>query len=168
MKGVIDLLSYLSAFSVIAAIALILGVVLVIVEMFIPGFGLPGISGVLLIALGIFLQAKTLEEALLLLLVVAAILGVALFIVLCTARKNRFSKSPIVLNSSIHPAPQTDMQYFMGREGVTSTPLRPAGIADFDGVRLDVIAEAEFVPAGVRVRIVKAEGNRIVVRRIEA
>lgn len=166
LKGVLALLSYLSAFSIIAAVALILGIVLVVLEMFIPGFGLPGISGILLIGLGIYLQAKTLEEALMLLLAIVALLGIALFIMLCVTRKKRFAKSPIVLNASIHPAPQTDMHYFNGREGVVVTPLRPAGAVDFDGVRLDVLAEAEFVPAGARVRIIKAEGNRILVRRI--
>ena len=43
------MLSYLSAFSIVAAILLILGISLVIFEMFIPGFGAPGISGIVLI-----------------------------------------------------------------------------------------------------------------------
>lgn len=49
------MLQYLAGFSVIAAVALILGIALAILEMFIPGFGLPGISGIILIVLGIFL-----------------------------------------------------------------------------------------------------------------
>jgi membrane-bound ClpP family serine protease len=161
------LLSYLATFSLIAAIALILGIALVIVEMFIPGFGLPGISGIILIALGIYLQASSVQEAVLLLLCVVAILSIALFVMLFLTGKKRVEKNPIVLHTSINPAPQTDMSYFMGREGTVSTPLRPAGIADFDGVRLDVVAEAEFVEAGQRVRVIRADGNRIVVRHIK-
>ena len=46
------------------------------------------------------------------------------------------------------------------------TPLRPVGVADFDGVRLDVAAEAEFVKKGEHVRIIKTEGSRIIVRKV--
>lgn len=160
------MLSYLSAFSIIAAVALIFGIALLVLEMFIPGFGLPGISGIVLIALGIALQAKTIIEALLLLAAVVALLGVALFIMLLVTRTKGFASSPIVLSTSIHPEPASDMAYLLGKEGKVLTPLRPAGTADFDGVRLDVVAEAAFVPADTAVRIIKAEGNRIVVRQI--
>ena len=160
------MLSYLSTFSILAAAALILGIALVVLEMFIPGFGLPGISGIVLIGLGIYLQAKTVTEALLLLVAVVAILGIALFIMLLVTKTKGFAKSPIVLSASIHPEPANDLSYLEGKEGKVLTPLRPAGTADFDGVRLDVVAEAAFVPAGESVRIIKAEGNRIVVRQI--
>ncbi len=159
------MLQYLAGFSVIAAVALILGIALAILEMFIPGFGLPGISGIILIVLGIFLQAKTAEEAVLLLLIVLAILGIALAVMLLVTKKKSFAKSPIVL-STTNSAPQTDMNYFLGREGVVLTPLRPVGVVDFDGVRLDVAAEAEFVKKGEHVRIIKTEGSRIIVRKV--
>jgi len=160
------MLSYLSTFSVIAAVALLIGIALVVLEMFIPGFGLPGISGLILIGLGIFLQAKSLIEAMLLLAAVVALLGIALFIMLLVTKTKGFKNSPIVLTTSIQPEPMSDMAYLVGKEGKVLTPLRPAGTADFDGVRLDVVAEAAFVPADTTVRIIKAEGNRIVVRQI--
>ena len=159
------MLQYLAGVSVIAAVALILGIALAILEMFIPGFGLPGISGIILIVLGIFLQAKTAEEAVLLLLIALAILGIALAVMLLVTKKKNFAKSPIVL-STTNSAPQTDMNYFLGREGVVLTPLRPVGVVDFDGVRLDVAAEAEFVKKGEHVRIIKTEGSRIIVRKV--
>ena len=48
------MLAYLSAFSVIAAVFLILGIALLVLEMFIPGFGLPGTCGAICLAVGIF------------------------------------------------------------------------------------------------------------------
>ena len=44
--------------------------------------------------------------------------------------------------------------------------LRPAGTAEFDGERLDVVSEGEYLEAGTRVQIVRTEGRRIVVRKI--
>ena len=59
------------------------------------------------------------------------------------------------------------MQVFLGKEGETTTVCRPTGMAEFDGVKLNVVSEGEFLPAGTRVRIVQVEGSRIVVRVIK-
>ena len=56
------------------------------------------------------------------------------------------------------------MQVLVGRRGLTSSVLRPAGIADFDGVRLNVVTEGGFIEKDVSVEIVRVEGTRIVVR----
>ena len=61
-----------------------------------------------------------------------------------------------------------DMEVFLGKEGTTITVLRPTGMAEFDGVRLNVVSEGEFVQNGVKVRIVDVEGSRILVRTVEA
>jgi len=55
----------------------------------------------------------------------------------------------------------------VGREGVTVTPLRPAGMAEIDGAKVDVVALGDFIERDVRVRVVDNSGNRVVVRRIE-
>ena len=54
----------------------------------------------------------------------------------------------------------------MGREGTTTGVLRPTGIADFDGVRLNVCSEGDFVEPGERVRITAIDGSRIIVRKV--
>jgi membrane-bound serine protease (ClpP class) len=53
----------------------------------------------------------------------------------------------------------------IGKQGVSSTPLHPAGIAEFQGERVDVVSEGELIDAGVAVKVVKVDGNRVVVRR---
>jgi len=44
------------------------------------------------------------------------------------------------------------------------TVLNPAGIAEFDGVRLNVVSEASYMTKGTKVKVIQVEGNRIVVR----
>ncbi len=51
----------------------------------------------------------------------------------------------------------------MGGRGAALTTLRPAGIADFDGRRVDVVADCNFIEKGRPVRVVAVEGNRVVV-----
>ncbi|MFR5795923.1 MAG: NfeD family protein [Christensenellales bacterium] len=61
-------------------------------------------------------------------------------------------------------AQQQDMQVFVGHEGKTLSVLRPSGIGDFDGVRLNVVTEGEFIENGTPIRIVRVEGGKIVVK----
>ena len=52
----------------------------------------------------------------------------------------------------------------LGLQGVTLTELRPVGIGMFDGRRLDIITEGQFIQSQAAVKIVSAHGSRIVVR----
>ncbi len=52
----------------------------------------------------------------------------------------------------------------LGKEGVTVSELRPAGIALIDGRRVDVVTDGDFVDAQQSIKVVEARGNRVVVR----
>jgi membrane-bound serine protease (ClpP class) len=62
-------------------------------------------------------------------------------------------------------APETDRAW-LGKRGTASSTLRPAGIADIEGERVDVVSDGEFIDAGERLTVVRVDGNRIVVRRL--
>ena len=150
-------------------ILMLVGVGLLVFEMYVPGFGVPGISGIALLALGFILLKPTLGQGLVLFAILAAILCVALSICLITASRGRLSKSKLVLNDvavSQDAAEHNDLNYFIGREGLTHTALRPAGIGEFDGVKLNVVSDGEFIAQGKRIRVLSVQGNRIVVREI--
>ena len=153
-----------------AVVLLLAGVVLLVIEMYIPGFGVPGITGMAALVVGFVLLGPTLEQGLLLFLILAAILCIALTICLYSASKGRLGKSKLVLNDVSVPedaAENNDMNYFLGREGVAHTALRPAGIGEFDGVKLNVVSDGEFIAAGRPIRVQSVSGNRIVVRERE-
>jgi membrane-bound serine protease (ClpP class) len=59
-----------------------------------------------------------------------------------------------------------DYAGLLGKEGDAHTELRPAGIVLIDGRKVDVVTGGEMVERGKRVRVVKVEGNRIVVKAI--
>jgi membrane-bound ClpP family serine protease len=147
---------------------IIAGIIFVIIEMFHPGFGAPGIIGMILLVAGILLYAKTVIQALIMIAVILAILGVALALVLQSASKGRLAKH-IVLDSTINDdikfSAFDDLSYLVGGEGKTLSVLRPSGVADFNGVRLDVVSEGEFIQKGATVYIEKIEGNKIVVKQ---
>ncbi len=150
-----------------AAICILLGFALVIVEMFVPGFGAPGITGLALLLVGVVLASNSVLEAVLLVTIIVILLCLILSLFLRSASKGRLAKTPLVLSDAANKkegySSAEDLSYFLGRKGVAVTPLRPAGVADFDGVKLDVVADGEFVSKETPLVITKVEGSRIVV-----
>ena len=61
-----------------------------------------------------------------------------------------------------------DFSHLVGQQGTATTNLMPAGKAEFDGQLVDVIAEGMPIDRGQAVVVVKARGNRVLVRAVEA
>jgi membrane-bound serine protease (ClpP class) len=53
----------------------------------------------------------------------------------------------------------------LGREGVAQSELRPSGFALIDNRRVDVVSEGGMIAKGQPVKVVRVDGNRIVVRK---
>ena len=147
------------------ALCLLLGAGLMILEIFLPGFGLPGISGIVFIAAGVVLAAVQhgLLLAVVVLLVVIALLALVLSWVMRSAAKGE-CHSEIFLSEKDELSSRQDMQVLVGKQGRTTSVLRPAGIGDFDGVRLNVVTEGGFIERDTPIEIVSVDGVRIVVR----
>lgn len=165
-----ELLGFASNIGTIQAILLVAGLGLIIFEMFHPGFGAPGITGIILLAAGVIMTAETLLDALIMVVILLAILGVALTLVLRSATKGKLSKSLVLSESMKKEAGYSstdDLEYLVGKEGIALTVLRPSGTADIDGVKLDVVTEGEYIPSGTKIKIVQVSGSRIVVKEIK-
>ena len=150
-------------------ICVLAGVILLIVEAFMPGFGVPGISGIILLLAGV---AMTWYEygamvGLGTTVAVLALVGVAISVSLKSASSGRLSKSDLILNDTeTPPSENADMQLLVGKEGVVKNTLRPVGTAEFDCGKLHVTSDGEYVSDGQKVRIVRVEGTQIFVNKI--
>ena len=150
-------------------ICVLAGVILLIVEAFMPGFGVPGISGIILLLAGV---AMTWYEygamvGLGTTVAVLALVGVSIYVSLKSASSGRLSKSDLILNDTeTPPSENADMQLLVGKEGVVKNTLRPVGTAEFDCGKLHVTSDGEYVSEGQKVRIVRVEGTQIFVNKI--
>ena len=153
-------------------ICFLIGIGLMVLEAFMPGFGLPGISGIILevVAVSLTWMNHGPVAALGMTLIILSILAIAISMSLRSAANGKLSRSKLVLNDTESNEAgyrsTEDLDVFLGKEGVTTTVLRPTGMAEFDGVRLNVVSEGEFIQSGTRVQIVRVEGSRILVRTI--
>lgn len=151
-------------------ILLISGIVFIILEFFVPG-GILGLIGVSAIVVSLFLSGYDLTH-MGISIMIAIIIGIVAFILLyrrVDAEKGIFRK--IILRDRT----MTDDGYtsnpvkseLIGAEGTTLTTLRPAGIAQIEDERIDVVSEGTYIEQGKRIKVIAVEGMRIVVREIK-
>ena len=79
---------------------------------------------------------------------------------------NRLILSQKQKNDEGYAAPRRELGNLEGKNGVAIAPLRPAGAGLFDGERIDVISEGEFIPAGAVISVMRVESSRVIVREI--
>ena len=155
--------------TIIGIILLVAGFVLVGVEVVVPGFGLPGISGIVCLIAGIFFVADSIEEGILITVVVIVVLGILMTIIMGLLAKRKL-KSPIILDTDVKAEDaylnSADLEYLVHRQGITVTNLRPAGKGNFDGIDLDIISDGGYIERGTPVVIDRVSEKRLIVKRL--
>jgi membrane-bound serine protease (ClpP class) len=154
-----------------------LGVIAVAVEVFLlPGFGVAGILGALLIGAAVVLAMlgnfPTGGDVVQALAVLAASVVITLAVAFAWLRhlpnSGRFrglihQEASLSGEGYVSALPRGEL---VGRTGMASTDLRPAGVAELDGERVDVVTEGEYIAAGTAIEVLRAEGYRHVVRAV--
>lgn len=147
---------------------LILGILAMILEVFIPSFGLVGITGIYLIfnALAAIHQIENPYTYIVLSIVIALILGVIIIKIFMSRKSaSRFILDTKLEGGSIDKKTQTKDMSILGAEGLVLKPLRPSGLALINGDNYDVISYGEFIAKGEKIIVDKIEGNKIYCRR---
>ena len=149
-------------------LCLITGVGLLVLEVFLPGFGFPGVSGVILLAAGIVITWNTYGAVagLAVTLIALALAGIAISMSLKSAANGKLSRSALILNEVTPPVDHEENDALLGKTGKTVTVLNPVGFAEFDGVRLNVVSEGSYLEKDKPVQVTKVEGNKIIVREV--
>jgi membrane-bound ClpP family serine protease len=172
--------------TMLAVLLFVLGLLLIGLEVFlIPGFGVAGISGIVLLIVGLGLvtlekKPETTVEWLDFGKTLATFGGCLLGALVCAYALAWYlphipyaqrlvltppsEKADAVAADAAAAPPRAGL---LGAIGVAVTTLRPAGMVRFGGEFVDVVAEGSYVNPGARVQIIEIEGNRIVVKEVE-
>jgi membrane-bound ClpP family serine protease len=173
--------------TMLAVLLFLLGLILLALEVFVlPGFGVAGISGIILVLISLALvtlekKPETTQEWLSLLTTIGTF-ALTLFAAVCIAIAvawylpsvpyvNRIILKPEAERAEEAGEPLPDLvkpeiAALLGAIGLAVTPLRPAGKVQFGDEYVDVVAESGYVVPGTRVQVIEIEGNRIVVKEV--
>jgi membrane-bound serine protease (ClpP class) len=159
-----------------AIILIALGLILLLVEIFIlPGFGAAGIPGIICILGGIaWIIVKTGNWQLGLIVLGATIvitIPMAVF-AFWYVPKTKLGRMMILDTTERRAegfqASSGELERLIGKSGKALTPLRPAGAAIIQGIRVDVVTQGDFIQQNSDVEVVRVEGNRVVVRNLSS
>jgi membrane-bound serine protease (ClpP class) len=166
--------------SILEILLFVVGLVLLLAEIFvIPGFGIAGISGIILIFASIFLSLLGSEPFIDMHAISIAIIQLSgamlfalvgmFFLVKYLPKSTAFNK--LVLSES-EKAEQGFVSYssekdLVGKLGIAFTTLRPGGTAVIDGRRIDVVADSEYIDKDVKIKVLRVEGIKVVVTAVK-
>lgn len=166
-------------------IIFIIGLVLIAIEIFvIPGFGIAGISGIVLVVAGLTLSLienvafdfEPVEPGAIgkaLFTVSAGImLGFGLIIYLSSRIGAKGIFRNIALNTNMdnesgYIAVSLELRDLVGKVGIANTDFRPSGKINIDGMTYDAISDGVFISKGSNVRVVKFELGQLYVAESE-
>ncbi len=165
--------------SIVEILMFLIGLGLILLEVFvIPGFGIAGISGILLVIASLFLSLVGADpfidmEAVsmaIIQLTLALVLSLILIILLAKflPKTNIFKKFVLSIEekSSEGFRSHTTSKEMIGKNGKAITDLRPSGTAEIDGKRVDVVTDSEYIDKGSEIEVIEVEGIRVVVKKV--
>jgi membrane-bound serine protease (ClpP class) len=145
---------------------------LIVAEVFVPSGGLLSACAFACVAGGVLIFFKH--------SMVAGIAGVGIAIVMIPLLlvfayrifpRTRFGRSvtlsPPERQQGDAIADTAELKVLVGKEGTVLTPLRPVGACDFDGRRVECVAESGYVDKGKRVKVIRVQSTQVTVRVIE-
>lgn len=140
------------------------GLIVIVVEMFIPGMiiGICGVGCVIVSVIWAYrLESHVLGHVLLIITLISFPLLVFLWFKVIST-KFSISASEVGFKSA-----KGDLDKLLSAEGTTVTTLHPSGIANIGGKRVDVITTGEMIQKNARIRVIEVKGNRVVVKSIK-
>jgi membrane-bound serine protease (ClpP class) len=150
---------------IILLVLFVAGAFLLTVEIISPGFGIPGITGAVLLIVSVVFTLASAPYGIY--IVAAEIVFIAVFgVFLWRFIKKRQLYGKLVLTESLSHEQPTDLRFYIGKEGIAKTPLKPIGGADFSGSLTEVYSESGFLSEGVRVKVSDVRDNKIYVKEL--
>jgi membrane-bound ClpP family serine protease len=153
---------------------LALGVVLLLIELVLVTAGIAAVLGIgcLIASVAMLFSASALQGfivmGILLVLVPAITPAILAFWKRTAVGRKMVLEVPDDSDASVNSMRSLqDLERYRGRFGKAVAPLRPSGVVEFDGRRIDSISEGMMIDEGQWVRCIAVQGNRVIVRQVD-
>lgn len=140
------------------------------VELLIPGFGLPGIFGIVLISTGLILGMGNLQLAVLSFAIAIIVSALVFTLFVRKGFESRVFRHLILdqkasteegyVSSTVHSR-------LIGKQGIALTDLRPSGFILVDDVKYDALSDGKIIKKDSMIEIAHIDGSNIIVRRMD-
>lgn len=146
----------------------LLGISLLIVELYVPDFGVIGIVGFLAMVLSIYLKTGDFTQLVYLVLGSIAVAFIVIVYFLKSGKDLNISPG-FVLNEAMSNdkgySSEKDYSFLVNTNGLVISDLRPVGRAKFGEDTYEVISTAEMISSGELVTVVRVQGAKVYVKR---
>lgn len=153
---------------VIPALLQVIGIMVIIVEIFIPSLGVLTVIALALLSYSLYIVFTSISITAGIVFTGLDIIIVPLTIVLGI---KILAKSPLSLKRELSKhngvvSQKEKLETYINMKGIAVTDLRPAGMAQINSQRVDVVTDGEYIEADTPVIVTGVAGNRIVVEAI--
>lgn len=158
---------------VMIIVLFLVAMALIVAEICTPTFGVLGIVAVGCVVWAVYLS-YTINGLFAVVLAIVAMIGLPVYTVIAVRvlPKTPLGKRLRLPSLKVEPGQATPesetLQKFVGRVTTAETVLRPSGMIRVDDMRIVAEAERGMIDKGDKIEIIRALGNRVVVRRIES
>ena len=140
-----------------------LGLLLLFVEILMPGFGLFGILGTVSLLATLVAVFKLFGFTAFLVMLIAVV--IIFFGLIAFAKKSGlYNKVVLKDRQEAKGFDETPLQGLLGKTGITHTELKPFGTAEIDGKVFDVCSTGDFIDRGVKVQVIQITGKTVTVK----
>lgn len=148
----------------------VIGIVLLLVEGVMPGFGVAGVSGFVCVVISIVMITSNLYQAMLLMIATITIFIILLVLIYKFGFADKYMDAFVLKTEQKNEdgyKSATIAKDLVGKVGITLTTLRPAGTIEIDNMRFDAITDGEFIEGNTDICVVKIDSSSVVVRKIK-
>ncbi len=152
----------------LVAICLVAGLILCVVEIFQPGYGVFMGLGILLLIAGIGIRLAdggSFAMLFILAMFIVLLLLAAFMVMLIMSKAGWLGR--LKANPAAQQQAQKDYYYLLNMKGVCETDLNPGGSIQIEGDKYDASADCNYIGAGCAVKVAEVDGAKLVVREIK-
>lgn len=154
---------------ILAIVLLALGIFSLIVEMLIPGFGIFGVFGIIFIIASWGITLFVFKFGLLIVFFEIIFVSVFMFLLIKELKRRQIYCKLILCD--ILPNSKKDignLEDFIGREGTSKTALRPFGIAEFNGINIEVFSDNGYISNNIKIKVIRVSENKMYVKALNS
>lgn len=147
----------------------LIGVIVIIAEIILPSGGILSILAAGIFGYSLYVVFHDVSVSAGFVFVTADVIMIPILVIVGL---KLLAKSPVTLRTTLSStegvsSQSSELEEFLGMEGIAVTDLRPAGTAVINGKRVDVVSRGEYLEKNSRIVVSSVTGNQIIVREKE-